>query len=126
MSLQKVYEQYRYRADFWWVYIREAHPTDSSRPARHVQIEQPKTFLHRKEVASQCSSGLKLSIPCVVDDMKDTVSRAYDAMPDRLYILDAKAHVAFKGGRGPRSFSVDEMENALKGLLAKGEKAGKK
>ena len=125
MSLQKVYEQYKDRADFWWVYIREAHPTDSSRPARHVQIEQPKTFPRRKEVASQCSSGLKLNIPCVVDDMKDTVSRAYDAMPDRLYILDARAHIAFKGGRGPRSFSVDEMENALKILLAKGEKAGK-
>ena len=126
MSLQKVYEQYKDRADFWWVYIREAHPSDSSRPARHVQIEQPKTFLRRKEVASQCSSGLKLSIPCVVDDMKDTVSRAYDAMPDRLYILDAKSNIAFKGGRGPRSFSVGEMEDALRVLLAKNKNTGDK
>ena len=123
MSLQKVYEQYRDRADFWWVYIREAHPTDSSRPARHVQIEQPKTFLRRKEVANQCSSGLKLNIPCVVDDMKDTVSRAYDAMPDRLYILDAKSNIAFKGGRGPRGFSVGKMEDALRVLLAKNKKS---
>ena len=126
MSLQKVYEQYKDRADFWWVCIREAHPSDSSRPARHVQIEHPKTFLRRKEVASQCSSGLKLSIPFVVDDMKDTVSRAYDAMPDRLYILDAKSNIAFKGGRGPRSFSVGEMEDALRVLLAKNKNTGDK
>ena len=126
MSLQKVYEQYKDRADFWWVYIREAHPTDSSRPARHVQIEQPKTFLRRKEVAVQCSSGLKLEIPCVVDDMKDTVARAYDAMPDRLYILSEESRIAFKGGRGPRNFNVKEMEDSLRKLLAKKENADKK
>jgi type I thyroxine 5'-deiodinase len=126
VSLQKVYEQYKDRADFWWVYIREAHPTDSARPARHVQIEQPKTFLRRTEVAGQCSAGLKLKIPCVVDDMQDSVARAYDAFPDRLYILNAKARIAFKGGRGPRGFSVSEMEDALRKLLASKEKAGKK
>lgn len=119
MRLQEVYEKYKDRADFWWIYIREAHPSDSSRPARHVQIEQPKTFLRRQEVAGQCAAGLKLKIPCVVDDMQDTVSRAYDAMPDRLYILGADSRIAFKGGRGPREFSVGEMENALKSMLAK-------
>ena len=125
VSLQKIYKQYKGRADFWWVYIREAHPTDSSRPARHVQIEQPKTFLRRKEVAGQCSSGLNLSIPCVVDDMKDTVARAFDAMPDRLYIINKEARIAFKGGRGPRNFSVKEMEDALRALLGKKEDADK-
>ena len=119
MRLQEVYEEYKGRADFWWVYIREAHPTDSARPARHVQIEQPKTFLRRTEVAGQCSAGLKLKIPCVVDDMQNTVASAYDAFPDRLYILNAASRIAYKGGRGPRGFSVAAMEDALGSLLAK-------
>jgi hypothetical protein len=100
------------------VYIREAHPTDSSRPARHVQIEQPKTFLARTEVATACSAGLNLSIPMLVDDIDDTVMRAFDAFPDRLYIIGPDARIAFKGGRGPFGFSVAEMETALKKLLA--------
>ena len=100
------------------MYIREAHPTDSARPARHVQIEQPKTFLARKEVATACSAGLHLTIPQLVDDIDNTVMRAFDAFPDRLYIISPDGRIAFQGGRGPRGFSVPEMETALKKLLA--------
>ena len=83
-----------------------------------MQIEQPKTFLARKEVATVCSAGLKLSIPQLVDDIDNTVMRAFDSFPDRLYIIGPDARIAFQGGRGPRGFSVDEMETALKKLLA--------
>tara|TARA_Y100001934_G_scaffold164590_1_gene196035 strand:+ start:806 stop:1171 length:366 start_codon:yes stop_codon:yes gene_type:complete len=121
VRLQKNYEQFKDRADFWWVYIREAHPTDSARPARHVQIEQPKTFLRRQEIAGQCSAGLDLKIPCVVDDMEDTVARAYAAFPDRLYILGTDSRIAYQGGRGPREFNIPEMEEALKKLLSKND-----
>lgn len=100
------------------MYIREAHPTDSARPARHVQVEQPKTFLARMEVATACSAVLHLTIPQLVDDIDNTVMRAFDAFPDRLYIISPDARIAFQGGRGPRGFSVDEMETALKKLLA--------
>ena len=44
--------------------------------------------------------------------------RAFDGFPDRLYIIGPDARIAFQGGRGPRGFSVDEMETALKKLLA--------
>ncbi len=100
------------------MYIREAHASDSNRPARHVQIEQPKTFLARKEVAAACSAGLKLTIPLLVDDIDNTVMNAFSAFPDRLYIIGPDARIAFQGGRGPRGFSVSEMEAALKKLLA--------
>ena len=100
------------------MYIREAHPTDSARPARHVQVEQPKTFLARMEVATACSAGLHLTIPLLVDDIDNTVMRAFDAFPDRLYIISPDGRIVFQGGRGPRGFSVPEMETALKKLLA--------
>ena len=83
-----------------------------------MQIEQPKTFLARKEVAAACSAGLKLSIPMLVDDIDNTVMNAFSAFPDRLYIIGPDGRIAFQGGRGPRGFSVDEMETTLKKLLA--------
>ena len=65
-----------------------------------------------------CSAGLHLTIPQLVDDLDNTVMRAFDAFPDRLYIISPDGRIAFQGGRGPRGFSVPEMEMALKKLLA--------
>jgi hypothetical protein len=114
------------RADFYLVYIREAHPSDGRRPAivldpatgEPLDIEQPKTFDRRQEVAQGCKEALSLTIPMVVDDMQDTVAKAYNAHPDRLFILSADGKVAYRGNRGPRGFDVDGMEEALVKLLA--------
>ena len=88
----------------------------SSRPSP-LKIEQPKTFSEREEVAQSCQAGLNLSVPLLVDDIKDTVSRAFDAMPDRMYIIVKDARKANKGGRGHREFDVSEMERELKKLI---------
>ena len=119
MRLQEAYDKYHARADFYWIYIREAHPTDSSRPARHVRIEQPKTYERRSEVATMCSGDLKLTIPVLVDGMDAQAARSYAAFPDRLYILGPDNRIAVQGGRGPREFSVSEMTAALENLLGK-------
>ena len=111
--LQEVYEKYRERVDFHWVYIREAHPTGSRRPARHVRIGQPSTFEERLEVAKKCSTEISLGIPQLVDDLENTVATAYAAWPDRLFILGKDSRIAYAGDRGPRGFRVDEMEAAL-------------
>lgn len=86
-----------------------------------MEIEQPKTFARRKEVASGCKSALKLTMRVLVDDMEDTIAKAYNAMPDRLFILSADGKVAYRGNRGPRGFDVDEMEAALKKVMAAGD-----
>ena len=102
-----------------WVYIREAHAKESARPANHVDIAQPKTFDERKKVAVQCTAAIKLTIPMVIDDMENSVSKAYNAMPDRLFVLGADGKIAYQGKRGPRGLDVDEMERALRRILAK-------
>jgi len=118
VSLQKVAARFKQRADFIWIYIREAHPTDGRRPAKHVEVEQPKTFEARFDVAQRCSGAIDLGMPQLVDDMKDSCAKAYNAMPDRLFILGADGRIAYRGARGPRGFKVDEMEQALTKLLA--------
>ena len=116
MRLQEVYAKYRDKADFWWVYVREAHPKDRPRPASHVELEQPTSFERRLEVATTCSGEISLAIPQVVDDMAATAARAYNALPDRLFVLRG-GKVVYRGERGPRGFKVDEMEQALARLL---------
>lgn len=82
-----------------------------------MKIEQPKTYEKRQEVATSCSAALKLDIPILVDDMEDTVSVAYAAWPDRLFIVTADGKVAYAGGPGPWGFKVDEMTAALENIL---------
>ena len=41
------------------------------------------------------------------------VATAYDAFPDRLYIVGADAKVVYQGDRGPQGFDVSEMQAAL-------------
>lgn len=100
------------------MYIREAHPTDGRRPAPHVKIEQPRTYERRKEVAGECCTALKLTMPVLVDDMRDTACNAYNAWPDRLFILAADGKIAYRGGRGPGGFKLDEVERSLKAVLS--------
>ncbi len=106
------------------IYIREAHPTDGwRRPASHIKLEDPKTFEARSKVAGKCAKDLGLTIPVLVDDMNDTVSKAYAADPDRLFLLAPAGTVAFRGDRGPRGFDVAKLEKALVGALSKSRDA---
>lgn len=99
--------------DFHWIYIREAHAADGPRPSRTVRIDQPTTYARRTEVARTCSSALKLTIPLLIDDMENTAALAYDAWPDRLYLLAPGGKIAYAGQPGPWGFRVDELEAAL-------------
>lgn len=82
-----------------------------------MKLDQPQSFEKRLEVAGECRAALTLTIPQLVDDMENKVARAYNAMPDRLFVLDADAKVAYRGGRGPRGFEVKEMQAALEKIL---------
>lgn len=116
-TVEAVWNRQKDHADFLFVYVREAHPTDGwvlkSNEKAGVVIAQPKTFEERQKVASQCAAMLKPNIPFHVDDVTDTVGNAYSAMPARLYVIDTAGKVAYKSGRGPFGFKPEEMEQAL-------------
>ncbi len=95
------------------MYIKEAHPVEGPRPSKRVEINQPKTFEERKEVAAKCVKELGLTMPVLIDDMKNTVATAYGAMPDRLFVVSPDAKIAFTGARGPKGFSVPALSLAL-------------
>lgn len=117
-----MYEQFKDRAHFYVVYIREAHPSDGWQTGQNerqgIEVEQPKTFGAREKVAQTCSAKLDLSMPFLVDGIDDAVGDAWSGWPDRLFIVDTAGKVAYRGDQGPRGFDVAGMESALERLLS--------
>lgn len=116
-----MFQQYKDRAAFLAIYVREAHPTDGWRSSFNdkvgIAFAQPKRFEDRVDIARQCCRSLKMSMPLLVDHIDDRVGHAYSGMPDRLYVIDRKGRVAYKSGRGPFGFKPGEMEQSLVMLL---------
>jgi alkylhydroperoxidase family enzyme len=119
--LEELKRRYGDRAEFLAVYVREAHPTDgwrmNSNEEAGISLKQPLTVGERTGVARRCCRSLKISMPMVVDEMDDRVGQAYSGMPDRLYLIDRKGRIAYKGGRGPFGFKPGELEQSLLMLL---------
>lgn len=82
-----------------------------------ISVAQPRTLAEREAIAQTCCVRLKVSMPLLVDGLDDKVTLAYSGMPDRLYLVDRKGRVAYKGGRGPFGFKPGELEQSLVMLL---------
>ena len=116
-----MYKEYKDRAQFLIIYIKEAHPSDdwANRVNQRLKyIKDPTTLFERFQVANSCLSDLKVSIPCLVDDMKNTAARAYKGWPDRLFVVGKDGRIAYTGKPGPHGFLPHEMERALGKELA--------
>ena len=128
--MENLYKAYKDKAQFFLVYIREAHPVKqtSPRPAGPEggpnrggpSIAQPKTLSERVIAATACVGDLKLSLPVLIDDMDGAAEKAYQGWPDRLCVIDIDGKVAHHSARGPAGFKLDEAEAALKGILGNG------
>jgi hypothetical protein len=128
--LEKLYKDYKDRAEFYIVYIREAHPSDGwampQNEKQGINVKQPKTYEERCKVASDCIKAMKLSIPALVDDMSDTAEKGYSGWPDRFFLVGKDGKLAYVGGQGPRGFKPDEIEEELKKLPKIEEKKDEK
>ncbi len=59
-----------------------------------------------------------LEMPALVDEMDDSVSTAYGAIPERLYAIDRDGKVAYKGGMGVMFFKPLKRKAANESYLA--------
>jgi hypothetical protein len=113
--------------EFLVVYIREAHATDSTWPMTEPGspfVEEPLDALERRAVAHRCMSALALRpMLAVVDEFDDRVEAAYEAWPDRLFLVDRDGMIAYRGGPGPFGFNPDELANAIAKELGGAEAA---
>lgn len=119
--MKQLHAEYGKDAEFLVVYIEEAHALDGVMPKGSGDdpiVEEPITIDERKAVAETCSGALDMSpMRMLIDGMQDTTSRAYAAFPDRLYLVGKDGKLVYTGGKGPRGFKPDELEDALRSEL---------
>ncbi len=113
-----MYLEYGDRAAFLFVYIREAHADDEwqlgSNRRDSVVFAQPTTLGRRQEVATSCSKALKLTMPCLVDEIDNPVDEAYAGWPERLFIVDVDGRIAYAGAQGPWGFKPKQVGRWLR------------
>ena len=118
MRMNKIYETYKDRIEFYLIYIREAHPSDGwqvrSNLDDHVEFLEPQNEDARAELAKVCQLNLGFTMPMLLDNMDNEVDVKYAALPERLYVLDPNGKVFFRGIMGSRGFDVDTWLQAIK------------
>ncbi|KAI8510480.1 Responsible for the deiodination of T4 (3,5,3',5'- tetraiodothyronine) [Branchiostoma belcheri] len=98
-------------ADFVVVYVAEAHPTDGWVMSRNADIRQHRC-LEERLAAAEMLARYDIPCPILVDTMDNASTRAYAAMPDRLYIvLDGVC--VYKGLPGPGGYHPEEVRDWL-------------
>lgn len=106
---------------FFLVYIREAHPADgwsAQVNPRLRYVQQPTESVERFQVANSCVNDLEIAMPCLIDTMDDATMIAYNALPDRLYLVGKDGKIGFKGRHGPFGFRPADLEEAIEQELA--------
>ncbi len=105
--MEQMYQTHKSVAEFFIVYLREAHAAGSYWPADYAKrlgITDHSSIDDRCDVAQRLCSEKALTIPCLIDDMDNTAARAYKAWPDRLYLIGLDGCIALAGARGPWGF----------------------
>jgi hypothetical protein len=116
-DLVRIYDDYKDRADFLAVYIREAHPEDEWQMKENddqgICYLQPKTLAQRAAIANDFRQRFQFPIPMGIDTMSDVADHLYAASPERLYIVDASGKIVYRGGLGPFRYRPQEVRDWL-------------
>lgn len=117
MRLNEIVNQFNESVKFLCVYIQEAHPSDGWQVEANLEQDvihtSPTNMAEREALAEVCMLKLALDMPMVVDDMEDTIDSAYNALPERLYLLNADGKVVFKTVAGSHGFDPEAWAVAI-------------
>lgn len=88
------------------VYIEEAHPKDGWTCYSFVDFDKPRTQPARDELARTLVRASKVHPDVVLADLVgvEEAEKAFAAFPERLYIVDERGIVIFRGGIGPDNY----------------------
>jgi len=115
--MNALYQQYRDRAEFFVVYIGEAHASDAWQVPNNLKdrviVVSPANAREREAVADVCMTKLGLTMPAIVDTFDDATELAYTGWPERLYLIDRTGRIAYKSRPGPYGFALADLEAAL-------------
>ena len=116
-----MYKRFRDRAQFLFIYIREAHPTDGWQVPDNqrdgVLYQDPKSAGERQVLACTATDRLKLDMLTLTDTMDNKTEKDYSAWPERLHVVDRQGKIAYKGAPGPGGFKPNELARFLSSFV---------
>jgi iodothyronine deiodinase-like protein len=119
-GIDDVYHDFRDRATFLFVYIREAHPNsvlfldDDNQTTALTKIPQAVTSKDRNKAAVACGLTLNLDIPIAVDSIDNKVGRAYAGWPNRMVVVGTDGKILFASDPSPRGTDAALLHDWLK------------
>jgi hypothetical protein len=120
-GLKQMVDRYRQEAEFFVVYIQEAHPIEGRRLPENayqgISIAEHKTLEDRHQAAMTCAAALGFKLPVLVDNMDNRLRQDYAAWPVRLYVVGQDGRIAMKGESSPERFTLAAMVGALERVV---------
>jgi hypothetical protein len=113
-----LYARYKHQVEFFHIYISEVHPSLdwSLDGVDEIHIPQAASMHDRTRAARACAAHTEIKFSVLLDEMDNSTSQAYEAMPDRLYLVGEDGRISYQSDRGPQGFDVDELTEALESL----------
>jgi hypothetical protein len=123
--MEDLAKKYSDRADFAYIYIKEAHADDEWQVEKNkignVVFKQPQTFEERMVLAKAFQEAMGTKTTILVDDISNTANAAYAAWPERIYVLAPDGKIVYKGKMGPFYFDPEEILPVLEKTPVRGE-----
>jgi carotenoid cleavage dioxygenase-like enzyme len=117
-----MYREYGQKAEFVTIYIKEAHAQDewqmSSNEDEGVCYPQPKTMTQRVAIANDFVRRFHYPVPLLIDPIENRANQVYAGWPERIYVIDEKGTIVYKGETGPFGFHPEEVDAWLKKRFA--------
>ena len=119
-KIEQLFERFSRKADFATIYIAEAHAAEewSLKHSSNAELDgkwdvaQPKTMDERMKVFTDWYEWLSPTSPHFVDTISDEARFAFNALPERLYIIE-DGKVVYRGDAGPFGYHPEEIESWL-------------
>ena len=106
-GIDEVYEQFKDKAEFLFVYVREAHPNsvlsieDEKGNESLRTIPQAANAEERKQAAIYCQRSIQLQLPIAVDSIDNKVGQAYAGWPNRMVVVDTHGKIVYASNPAP-------------------------
>ncbi|MBI3007092.1 MAG: redoxin domain-containing protein [candidate division NC10 bacterium] len=102
--------------EFFVVYSREPHAGERKYFRKYSQHT---SYAHKLQYAQELVREFGMKVPVLVDDLEETVAKAFGWMPNMVYVIDTEGKIAYKASWTDKP----RVDRVLDDLLA--EQAGK-
>ncbi len=123
-SVDAVFADFSDRAEFLFIYIREAHPdsvlsvVNSNQQEGLLKIRQASSLSERVETAAVCQRSMELKMPIAIDSMDNKTSHDYSGWPNRCVVVGTDGRVLYKSEVGPNSTNAQRLRTWLTANVA--------